>query len=902
MGIQQPKKTRQNSQKRQLVLNSHYLKECVIKVKLSKEKQLILSDTEHNIKITAGPGSGKTTLLIEKVVNLVSNGVNPNKILLITYTNKAAEDLLSKIISRFPNEKKFYVSTFHGFCARFIKENLLFFKDYKGFKALDEYSQFLFLLKFSNTIRNNETQSNISDLNNFFGRIKDNYYLEELKEKDFPLEEAYIKYCNMLLEQRSFDFGDLIHTVIKEIKNNPKLSEFAKNKFDYIFADEYQDVNRIQEDLLKLFLSEKTKIWVVGDRNQSIYGFRGSDVTIFDRFCESFPNSKEYMLRKNYRSTKKIITFSNRYLNLEKEKEIIGNFDKEDGELTNDGVKIKVKKFFSEDEEIKNTIEYIKDLHSKKIVQNYSNIGIFFKSVKYNSQEFVKALEEANIPFEVIGDGGLLQIDYMNEILNVFKEWKEEKEIENTLLELKLPTEAILYNRNPLSAFYEIIRHSKYLKKKIRDNEEKVIFNLAKFSKILETNLTMFDTPSEKIFEYISQTKKDFLDTEQPIEFLDDSVKLLTFHRSKGLEFPIVIIPEIQKNFMPSKRSDPLHDLFEQYDPNEDFLRAKYVGITRAKDELILSYTKINYMPEDIKKILKNTALILVEDPNAANLVTLYENQKDLSIRPNAKKQEILELSHHKIEEFLKCPYSYKLRFYNNFAIPRNNYSSLTYGTVFHILLYHLNLKISNLKGEQFFSDKLTVDLDELIEEKLPKFAPLRPYIYKNALEKYFKSFEKELKNQKINPEMPFQTTISDCLIRGRIDLVLTDENGEKTIVEFKSGAHNHFTEDQAKRQIKLYSWAIKDPSIKKGIIYFFGKGGKKICFDLTEQITFDIQNIIPKIKNKEFTPNPNNCKQVRECAFAAFCPHYNKKARKVEETTDSDENEEEYDDEIEII
>ncbi|MEM4397616.1 MAG: ATP-dependent helicase [Candidatus Woesearchaeota archaeon] len=337
-------------------------------MKLSKEKEEILKDEEHNVKVVAGPGAGKTTLLVEKVKRLLEKGISANKILVISYTNKSAEDIELKISEKINNIKdkidinNIYVSTIHGFCTRFIKEYNNYFKEYKGFQILDELGQLLFIVKHINKIRENNVKEEPVDLKNYFGRIKDNYSREEIYKIEHPLKKSYLNYCQLLKDNKKLDFGDLINTVIDKINTNKDLKKIASEKFDFIFVDEYQDINKNQERLLKLFKSDKNKIWVVGDKNQSIYGFRGSDITLFENFEKSFDNVKTYYLLKNYRSTWNIINLSNEFMDLKDDKKIIGNEDIEDGELTEIGSKISIKQYPDEITEAKELVKLIKKL------------------------------------------------------------------------------------------------------------------------------------------------------------------------------------------------------------------------------------------------------------------------------------------------------------------------------------------------------------------------------------------------------------------------------------------------------------------------------------------------------------------------------------------------------------
>jgi len=329
---------------------------------LPEEKEVILRDEQNNIKVIAGPGSGKTTLIIEKIKRLIDNGIKPNNILVITYTNKAADDLERKIQQRMPEQKGFYISTIHGFCTRFIREYSEFFKEYRDYLVLDELSQFLFIVKNIKLLKNEDLpyMKNIAfSLKNYFGRIKDNYSLDEIRKINHPIKKSYLDYCNQLNLEKRFDFGDLINVVIKVITNNKELRDLITNKFEYMFIDEYQDVNKNQERLIKLFHNKNNKVMVVGDVNQSIYGFRGADVSIFQNFENSFNNFhpvKEYNLKINFRSTENIINLSNKFLNLPEDKKVIGNYDKSIGELTKKGVKPKLFIYDDEEQEAKENI------------------------------------------------------------------------------------------------------------------------------------------------------------------------------------------------------------------------------------------------------------------------------------------------------------------------------------------------------------------------------------------------------------------------------------------------------------------------------------------------------------------------------------------------------------------
>jgi DNA helicase II / ATP-dependent DNA helicase PcrA len=592
---------------------------------LSKEKQQILGDDSHNIRVVAGPGSGKTTLILEKAHDLVKKGVSPNKILIITYTNKAAEDIERKISKKI-NEKGFYVSTFHGFCTRFMRENPSFFKVYRGFKVLDELGQLLFIVKWNKIIRTESTQTvEPLKLRNYFGRIKDNYTIEELKIIEHPIKESYFNYCDKLHEQKRMDFGDLINVVSNTILQDKLLQKVAQEKFDYIFVDEYQDINKNQEKLLKLFLKPKTKLMVVGDKNQSIYGFRGSDIRIFESFENSFKKTKSYLLTKNYRSTWKIINLSNNYMELTDTTKISGNSDNEDGQLTKEGNKITIKEYPDKNKEALETITQIKKWKKENKINNFSDVAILLRSVKGDSQRFIEVMDKFDIPYEVIGDGGLFELPYIRAVLDCYKQLAEKDKVINEYLEIDIDRFDISdkISKGPLAIYYRIIEKSKRLQEAIRNNDEKILTNLGKFSKIISTYCENFnfDRNGDYLLTFytnLSRIDVEFLDTEQPNMEYNNSVKILTLHKSKGLEFPLVIIPGINKDNYKIKNIDYISELFNYYNPKDDMRRAFYVAMTRAKQKLILSY--YNNPAEYITNILGQQDLVFYEKHNQSRL------------------------------------------------------------------------------------------------------------------------------------------------------------------------------------------------------------------------------------------------------------------------------------------
>jgi DNA helicase-2/ATP-dependent DNA helicase PcrA len=852
---------------------------------ISKEKQQILLDNEHNIKVVAGPGSGKTTLILEKVRRLVEAGVNPERILIITYTNRAADDLeyrLSKIVK----QSNVYLHTFHGFCRRFLYENPIYFRHYKGFKILDELGQLLFIVKFNREIKATTTNSiSPNDLMDLFGRIKDNFQSEELEKLDHPLKPALITYCRKLNEEKKLDFGDLINVVIDEMRKNKKLADVAIRKFDYIFIDEYQDANRNQEKLVRYFLNKKTKLFVVGDRNQSIYGFRGSDITLFDTFEKRFDNVKIYRLSKNFRSTQEIISLSNRFLSIPEIHAVQGNSDPTDGPININGSKPFLIEYDDEKNEAEKTVEDIKDHIDRKIVKQYSDIAILLKSVRKDSKRFISYLDKYNIPYEIVGDGGLFEREDIRGILDCINQLgKGEIRIVNAPLKVNVPASSFndAIKSGPLSVVYKIVEHSRYYREAILHDDDKALFNLGKLSKILTTQVDTFgfDRSGKYIaglYDNLIKINPAFLDSEQPKFDVDNSVKILTLHKAKGLEFPVVYVCGLNKDNYKINSKDNLSSLFPNYKPTDDMWRALYVAISRPKQRLVVSYYQ---NPADYVQPMKSELVYFKKYGQQSLLAHLPAEQ------PIASEQidpEPIKLTYYKLNEFIKCPFAYKLRYYYEFQIPRS--FTFTYGSILHSLLYHLNLSIKS---------KIKPNLEEIISKtpsQLAKFDFHRPIV------NYLSLFKDKLDNIH-SVEPPFEFTISDAIISGRMDMVIMDD-GLYKIVEFKSGKWNIEREKNAIKQVSLYALSNQELNIKNGIIYFFDPGGRLIETTIDVSVAKkELEQAISTISKRQFKPNTKQC---QNCVFKKYriCPYYKNNGDGEADTDDLDASQQDFSGEI---
>ena len=289
---------------------------------LNEEQKKALLSTEGQYLVIAGAGSGKTRTIVYRTVWLIENGVPEEKILMVTFTRKASEEMKERLKNILNVEElKTVVTTFHSFCARLIfKYKALFEVD--NLNIMEEGEREKILLKIVERFELNKKYKgkfyDIEELSNRLEKLQNaRLRLEDIFPKEhiddiIKIKSEYRKYKKI---KNIYEYDDLIEMVIKKFKENREFLKIIRDKIDYIVVDEYQDSNLAQRELLKLLVGEDKNLMVVGDDYQSIYGFRGADFTNILKFGEDFPKAKLIKLEKNYRSSEEIIAYTNRIAN-----------------------------------------------------------------------------------------------------------------------------------------------------------------------------------------------------------------------------------------------------------------------------------------------------------------------------------------------------------------------------------------------------------------------------------------------------------------------------------------------------------------------------------------------------------------------------------------------------------
>jgi DNA helicase-2/ATP-dependent DNA helicase PcrA len=391
----------------------------MLSTELTKQQIKAVNYIDGPLLIVAGPGTGKTGVLTEKIIYLVENGFDPNRILVCTFTVKAAEELKERIrLSLKDRVESMHISTIHSFC----RDMLDTFPEYHNlgnvFKIIDDLEQFIYVNRnyWNLGLRDFAKDIDAEELINFYNKCTESdvspdelvkyYNQNSVSEQEKAIAKSYKLYINSLLDPNDtkLDFALLQREFYHLLMNSPEILNAVRNMFDYILIDEYQDTNPIQDAIIKLISEPKFKIAVVGDEDQSIYGFRGSSIKNFMTFMDRYPNAKRMELEENFRSSKEIVdTFDEFMLSHRKfDKRIFTHNSGFSEPILIEGS--------SPIEEGKNVAKLIRQLVGNHNVK-FGDIAILFKSVKYHSPKITKVLTEEKVPFIIIGDGALISRD-----------------------------------------------------------------------------------------------------------------------------------------------------------------------------------------------------------------------------------------------------------------------------------------------------------------------------------------------------------------------------------------------------------------------------------------------------------------------------------------------------------
>lgn len=566
---------------------------------LNKEQEQAVLNTDGPMIVLAGAGSGKTRVITYKVLYLIQKGVDASEILCITFTNKAATAMKERIRSVHPGAQP-TVATYHALCAKILRVEGKHLGLSPNFLIYDSQDQIDVIKDAMGKLAISIKDYKPASIHAMISQAK-NELITETEYKSIArgnfqevVSSVYRLYQQILKDNDAVDFDDLLIKIVQLFKQNQEVLAKYQNRFHYILVDEYQDTNQVQYQLTKMLAEKWKNICVVGDFSQSIYSWRGADSRNLKKFKETFPNTKEFPLSQNYRSTQNILSVASSVISRNKSHPVLDLWTENP-----EGEQVVLYDAASEQEEAEYIIREVANFKFTLPNFHISDIAVLYRT---NAQS--RVLEEVflhhGIPYILVGG----------------TRFYERKEIKDVLAYLKVlanDKDSVFYKRlekigkGRLSKFL-ILKEQMKIEK---EEKEQDLTTIDILDRVMQTTgyLSLYDENSEEdrqrlenikelrsvaitfpnltnFLENVSLVEQEYMPDNLSAEDKKDAITLMTLHAAKGLEFPIVFMVGMEEGLFPHSKA-----LMDKEELEEE-RRLCYVGITRAKKRLFLTHAR----------------------------------------------------------------------------------------------------------------------------------------------------------------------------------------------------------------------------------------------------------------------------------------------------------------------
>jgi DNA helicase II / ATP-dependent DNA helicase PcrA len=619
---------------------------------LNPEQRLAAETTEGPLLILAGAGTGKTRAITYRMANLISKGIPAESILAVTFTNKAAGEMHTRVADLLlragvPPERP-WISTFHSLCARMLRREAVQAGLAKDFAIYDDDDQ---LAAIKLVMGNLNIEDEALMPRNVLSRISyaknqsqtpEEMRVEAVGSETKKVADIYAGYERLLKQSNAVDFDDLLLRAVRVLRESEAARQKWQARFEYLHVDEYQDTNQVQYVLLRLLASEKKNVCVVGDEDQSIYRWRGADVSILLSFSHDFPAAKVVRLERNYRSSQTILDAAAAVVahnpdrlgkNLRAEKTAgtaLRYFEARDAHAEAEFVAGELQRILNEDPDQTCAVEYRTNFQSRSFEEVFRRRGLRFKLVGgfsfYNRAEVKDALAYVRVILHPEDDISLLRILNVpprgigKTTLDALRELAQKENLSLwDAMESLMTSPAWSRAVAPLRGFRELIVR---LQEAFGTNEPAVLMRYILEETAYLTMLKDRNTPDdvariENLEELVravaegmeaGESFRDFLDAAALVSDADSyegkpGVTLITLHSTKGLEFDHVFLTGLEDGICPHNRS------INEKKGIEEERRLVYVGMTRARNTLTL--TRVVY-----RRVFGNEQQMRVSQPS----------------------------------------------------------------------------------------------------------------------------------------------------------------------------------------------------------------------------------------------------------------------------------------------
>ena len=599
-----------------------------------KQREAVMT-TEGPLLILAGAGSGKTRVLTHRIAYLIKEKkVSPSNILAITFTNKAAEEMKTRVEDLLGYIGDLWVSTFHSACVRILRRDIDKIGYDRNFVIFDTTDQKALIQECLKELNLSEKQYPVKTVLNAISSAKDKMvtpeeyiYVFGNEYRSKKISEIYKLYQKKLKKNNALDFDDIIIKTIELFKESPEVLDFYQRKFKYIMVDEYQDTNTPQYHFVNMLAQKYRNLCVVGDDDQSIYGWRGADVKNILNFEKDYPDAKVIKLEQNYRSTKTILEAANYVIdnNIRRKKKTLWTNNEQ-------GEKIILCELDNEREEAEFVIQEIISLKEREN-RSFRDFAILYRT-NAQSRAFEEALMRVRIPYKVVGalrfyDRKEIKdiIAYLRILVNPYDDIsfkriinvpkrgigaatiealeatalekdtslffaidnaKVSQRAKNSLLEFKEFILELIDKKDTMTVsevINYILEETGYVEELEKEESEQAEGRIENLKEFLNAAYEFEESSEDKSLEAFLAGITLVSDIDLAGE-IGESVVLMTLHSAKGLEFPVVFMVGMEEGIFPSFKS-----FTDEYELEEE-RRLCYVGITRSKEKLYMTYAR----------------------------------------------------------------------------------------------------------------------------------------------------------------------------------------------------------------------------------------------------------------------------------------------------------------------
>lgn len=892
-----------------------------------------------NLQLIACAGSGKTEVVARRVANLLKpsggEALAPANIVAFTFTDKAAAELKERIVTRCREElgdihglAEMYVGTIHAFCLDLIKTEA---PKYLKYEILNEVQQSLF-------IDRNSAKSGLTTSTDLAGKSLKRYVdtgrylaavsilreadLNDRKLKDCSVVQGLETYRQLLDDKSYLDYSSILEAAVDVLTNDKGLRKRIAKRVRHVIVDEYQDVNPIQEAIVWLLHDLGATICVVGDDDQTIYQWRGSDVTNILEFAKRYPKVTQVRLEENFRSSEGVVETARAFI--EQNHERLPKAMKPTAAQSYEPGDIVALGFDSPDAEAEYIADTIKALRGVAIRDDkqergisWSDMAILLRSVDANGEPITHALERAGIPFIVEGMKNLFaareaeaarQLFYFMDgrvDVDALEAAWEEARLGAPKASLKAAVRTAEKTRDQIAkeddtarfGYYSIQRQflafldeAGIREEAIPDGRGEVVFyNLGKFSQLISDfeTINYQSKPTEKYRSFADflhyRAEGTYPEGWQENQYANpDAVRIMTVHKAKGMQWPVVFVPALLKNRFPSKKQGgrSVWHLIPKEAVNgqeryggtiEDERRLFYVAMTRAQKFLHLTWAPVpdNQLFQRVSEFWEN----VLASKWVKRRPTDCSKHKRLPPTPRLGVANVV-LSFSDLKYFFECPYQFKLRILYGFNAPIHE--ALGYGKSLHDALAEVHARA--IRGD-ITSD---AEVPRLVEMHLHA-----PYAYPALRAKLEQAAHKVLRdylqdNRPLFDKLEFSEKQIDInlgdgvSVIGRIDLVRRLDTNETTIVDLKSTDRAQ-AEDVTETQLHIYALGYQELTGRNADyveIYNLDERQRKprsIDNDFMEDVKNHVRDAADALRNGSMPVKPAQ-KKCAACDYRGMC------------------------------